>query len=386
MQRLRFLIVLAQLWAFHAGNAQTCWTHEQSEANDRTPVAPESVRVSTRYRAAVMPDLPDGAKKESFVYMSIPRNGMPAANDRPDGAEFVAAARLTMSWTTFLYRDDVWLEIKRVDEGDAGDFTIRPRTLDFETRVIDRETLEIRIPYRDTGYRFSIEFTDDLVTSYNDLSGISGELSEDSTGREIHTEPRNALLVFAEPEKDLVEPTPSDGEIFYPETGMIDRLHEASADIIYFRPGVYWMPATYHAYLHERVRRVHLAPGAYVKGALEFRGAQGDYQITGAGVLSGEQYVYEPDRRNAYAARRAEDGGDCTGTCIKMIQFYSKPTPQRANIKGITVANPPYHAFVVYGDEQSFPVHFDRYKQVGAWYWQTDGVELYRGEIGRAHV
>ncbi len=61
-----------------------------------------------------------------------------------------------------------------------------------------------------------------------------------------------------------------------------------------------------------------------------------------------------------------------------MIQFYSTRSPQRANIRGITVANPPYHSFVVYGDEQRFPVHFAHYKQIGAWYWQTDGVELYR--------
>ncbi len=286
------LMILFQLWLAPRGHAQICWTHDIAETNDRTPVALDAVRASTRYQAGVIANQPGAVMQESFVYMSIPRSGMAPDYPRPDGAEFAASAGLTMSWTTFLYRDAVWLEIKRLDGGDAGAFTIRPRTIDVETRVIDRQTLRIRIPYRDEGYRFSIEFTDDLFTSYSDLSGMSGALSEDPAGRAIHTEPRHALLIFAEPENAIVEPAPDDGEIFYPDPGMIDRLHEVSGEIIYFRPGVYWMPAAYHAYLNERVRWVYLAPGAYVKGAIEFRGGQNDYQITGAGVLSGENYVY----------------------------------------------------------------------------------------------
>lgn len=48
-------------------------------------------------------------------------------------------------------------------------------------------------------------------------------------------------------------------------------------------------------------------------------------------------------------------------------------------MQGITVANPPYHSFVVYGDEETFAMHVRNYQQIGGWYWQTDGIELYRG-------
>jgi hypothetical protein len=43
------------------------------------------------------------------------------------------------------------------------------------------------------------------------------------------------------------------------------------------------------------------------------------------------------------------------------------------------VADPPYHSFVVYGDVHRFTANTSRIKQVGAWYWQTDGPELYWG-------
>lgn len=362
-----------------AASGLTTWTHETPAWNDQTPVAPDHVRASTHYRVRVMPGQPDAPAHDSFVYMTIPRNGSAPTYARTDGAEFAATAGITMSWSTFLYREDVWVEVERISGGDTRAFIIRPTNLRFETHVIDETRIRIRVPYDDRGFRFSIEFDDDLFTSYNDLSGISGRLTESPVGPAIHTEPRHALLIFAEPEHRFVAPTADDGLIHHPEPGRVDNLNEVDADIIYFRPGVYWMPRETHAYLRERVRWVHLAPGAYVKGAIEFRGASDDYRITGAGVLSGELYPYEPDRRNNYASRDESTSDGCQGTCIKMLQGYSTVQPQRMTISGITVANPPYHAFVVYGDEASFTTEISGYKQVGAWYWQTDGLEIYRG-------
>lgn len=39
--------------------------------------------------------------------------------------------------------------------------------------------------------------------------------------------------------------------------------------------------------------------------------------------------------------------------------------------------DPPYHSFVIYGDEKSIEMRVESFKIVGAWYWQTDGLELY---------
>jgi hypothetical protein len=148
--------------------------------------------------------------------------------------------------------------------------------------------------------------------------------------------------------------------------------------VIYFRPGTYYMDWNYHAYLHSNVHWIYLAPGAYVKGAFQFRRSLRDLKVTGLGILSGEQYVYEPDRANGYK-HRATEAVDCHGTCVKMLEFESGPEQRYLTLHGITVANPPYHSFVVYGEQRYFTADASRIKQVGGWYWQTDGFELYQG-------
>lgn len=138
------------------------------------------------------------------------------------------------------------------------------------------------------------------------------------------------------------------------------------------------MDGNYHAYLRASVRWVYLAPGAYVKGAFQFRRGAINFKVTGFGVLSGEQYLYEPDRTAQYT-HLAESVEECHATCVKMLEFESGSQQQSLTLHGFTIANPPYHSFVVYGDLRQFPARASQMKQVGAWYWQTDGPELYEG-------
>lgn len=139
------------------------------------------------------------------------------------------------------------------------------------------------------------------------------------------------------------------------------------------------MTSKYHALLPKQVKWVYLAPGAYVKGAIRFPDdSQGLYKVTGQGVLSGEQYVYEADTNNNYD--HLSGASNCHSSCVKMLQFESaQGRQQHLDLQGVTINEPPYHSFVVYGDEQTFSMRVDNYKQVGSWYWQTDGIELYRG-------
>jgi hypothetical protein len=138
------------------------------------------------------------------------------------------------------------------------------------------------------------------------------------------------------------------------------------------------MTSKYHALLPKQVKWVYLAPGAYVKGAFRFPDdSQGLYKVTGRGVLSGEQYVYEADTNNNYD--HLSGASNCHASCVKMLQFQSADAQQYLDLQGVTINEPPYHSFVVYGDEQTFSMRVDNYKQVGSWYWQTDGIELYRG-------
>ncbi|CAF0991454.1 unnamed protein product [Rotaria sordida] len=241
----------------------------------------------------------------------------------------------------------------------------------------DSDGAEFAIPYRATGYRFSVEFKTKLFTTYN----LNNSPSENANGRAIHTEPRDALLIFAESilvgnDVDKYIPNANKYDIYYVSPGRVNNLNSISQTVIYFKPGIYYMPWDYHARLSTNVHWLYLAPGAYVKGAFQFESTD-DIKVTGFGVLSGEKYVYEADTNNNYHHAIDEQ---CWATCVKMLRFTSElGKQQHLHLHGITVVEPPYHSFVVYGDEQSFRMSVSFYHQVGSWYWQTDGLEIYRG-------
>jgi hypothetical protein len=367
------------------------WWHDNHVFNTSTPTAPDQVRRSSFYDVKVATAAAPNTRYDSFAYMSIPRSGKGKIGyTKEDGAEFVSEANLTMSWSSFLYSTDVWVDVTlRTGQtiSSADEVTIRPRSLDFEKQLVDSSTVRIKVPYDPSGYRFSVEFDPQLFTSYNDMSGPAndaGKLTTEASGnRAVHTEPRNSMMVFADPvltgaEQQRLVPDASSGSIHYPEPGDVTHLNSVTEEIIYFRPGTYSMGSRYHAVLPENVKWVYLAPGAYVKGAFRFfHSTQGLYKVTGHGVLSGEEYVYEADTRNNYD--HLDGASNCHDTCVKMLQFESSDAQQYLDLHGVTINEPPYHSFVVYGNEERFQMRVENYKQVGSWTWQTDGIELYRG-------
>jgi len=366
------------------------WWHDNAEANALTPVAANHVRQSTFYSVNVALDADSAEQHDAFVYMAIPRSGMSKqgySND--DGAEFADAANATMSWSSFLYDADVWVQIELVNGQtiySLDELVIRPTTLHFEKEIVSETSVRIKVPYSEKGVRFSVEFMSDLMTARSDQEGVSGHLTESVLAAEVHTEPRNALLIFAEPILTAEQeagwvPSATSGSIYYPPEGTIN-LNSVTQSIVYFRPGTYVMPANYHAYLPSNVRWVYLAPGAYVKGAFEFTGNNSQYKVTGYGVISGEQYVYAADKDSANGhvpyTHLSSSKSNCDGTCLKLLQFFSNDAEQQLVVQGITLNAPPFNSFVVYGDTDSFQTDISNYKQVGSWYYQTDGVELYK--------
>lgn len=370
----------------------TTWTHANALATSE-PIAGDQVRQSQFYDATVSSVRGRGTAYPSFVYMSVPRSGNGKIGyTEEDGAEYTAKAGYTMSWSSFEYADDVWVNVtlktgQKISS--ASQVTIRPTNLNFKKRLVNSSTVAVKVPFSKDGYRFSVEFDPQQVTAYNDLSGGSGSLTTEKAGnRAISTEPKNSMLVFANPKptaKQAAEliPTPKSGTIYRPKPGLVNNLNDISQEIIYFEPGTYYMGSNYHAVLPANVKWVYLAPGAYVKGAFRFlHDTQRAYKVTGLGVLSGEQYVYEPDTTNGYRHRVSEN---CHSTCVKMLQFESSNKGQTLQLSGVTINEPPYHSFVTYAQNSSgaeigvenFRMNVTNYKQVGSWYWQTDGIELY---------
>jgi hypothetical protein len=369
------------------------WWHDKAAATT-DPIGDDQVRQSQFYDATIATASEPATQYDSFVYMSVPRSG----NDKlgyteEDGAEYSSSADLTMSWSSFEYATDVWVDVTlKTDQAitSADQVTIRPTDLGLEKQLVDASTIRVKVPFNEDGYRFSVEFDPQLITAYNDMSGTSGALTTDPDGnRAISTEPQNSMLIFANPKPSPAEaqhliPTEQSGSIHRPEPGVVNDLNDITEEIIYFGPGTYFMGSTYHAVLPENVKWVYLAPGAYVKGAFRFlHETQPHYKVTGLGVLSGEQYVYEADTSNNYEHNINDN---CHVTCVKMLQFESSPQQQTLDLQGVTINQPPYHSFVVYAHEgdtevgvEHFQMNVDNYKQVGSWYWQTDGIELYDG-------
>lgn len=372
----------------------TTWWHENAVADTSAAVADDAVRRSAFYDVNVATTTAPEASYDSFSYMSLPRGGKGKVGyTEEDGAEYAASAGLTMSWSSFEYATDVWVDVtlKTGQEISSVDqVTIRPTDLGLEIQLVDPTTVRVKVPYSPDGYRFSVEFDPQLHTAYNNLAGGSGQLTTEAEGnRAIHTEPKNSVLIFANPkpaeaEAERLIPTEQSGTIYRPQPGLVNNLNDITEEIIYFGPGTYYMGSDHHAVLPENVKWVYLAPGAYLKGAFRFlHDTQSQYKVTGLGVLSGEQYVYEADTTNGY---QHNVNDNCHVTCVKMLQFESSNAEQTLDLQGITINEPPYHSFVTYAHEgttevsvERFHMNVENYKQVGSWYWQTDGIELYGG-------
>ena len=392
------------------------WWHENGVKDAEKPLANNEVRESPFYSVSVSAVDGTDSDNSSFTYMSIPRNGNPMRSDlNDDGAKFQADNHVTMSWSSFEYDTDVYVDVTLQTGAkltDVNQVTVRPAKANIEKKLLSDKTVRLYIPQNNDGYRLSVEFAPELMDVYRYQGGLTLEGGE---GHEyVGTEPKNSMLLFAQPWASRVDPTTipteADGTITYVTPGEVTNLDTVDTDIVYFKAGTYWMTNKYSANLPDRVKWVYFEPGAFVKGAFQFGVNENitNYKVTGYGVLSSEQYLYETDMSNGYKTLEHKDGANCHATCVKALKFTSTTPHQVLDLQGVTIKEPSYHSFVEYGfrpadpekgsmsdaefaeavarnsaiegaNEQSFSQRVRNYQQVGSWYWQTDGMELYPG-------
>ncbi|MFD0705562.1 glucodextranase DOMON-like domain-containing protein [Alloscardovia venturai] len=407
------------------------WNYDNRAIKDtKNSIANDQVRQSPFYSVQLRNT--DSAKTfNSFTYLSIPRGGLGKQGyTGEDGADFAYDNGFTMSWSSFVYSHDVWVNVSLQTGAKisrASDVTIRPTSLHFAKKLVNDHTVAIKVPFSQNGYRFSVEFASEqtkvyangatgAVTAYNVTADKESKLN--AAKDYIETEPRNSMMVFAQPrvegtaEGAATIPTARDGVIQVIEPGEFPTHLRKDTEIIYLKAGVHWMGSRRQAELGPRVRWVYFEPGAFMKGAFYFTGSPTvtNYKMTGYGVLSTEQYGYETSTKNNFKHRPDSDS-NCWDSCVKPMRFTSDAQQQTLDIQGVTVKEPSYHSFVMYaykpadavgtaaadstsgstssvrkshtlrpeGSEDTFALHVRNYQQVGAWYWQTDGLELYTG-------
>ncbi|CEL10154.1 hypothetical protein ASPCAL13279 [Aspergillus calidoustus] len=383
-------------------NATTCdadlctWWHNSGEINTQTRVQPGNVRQSRRYLVQVRPAGSQEDFRPSFVYESIPRNGngrIYSPWDYPspdtlganvdDGISIEPEVGINMAWSQFEYAKDVDVKILRRDGqslGSASNVKIRPTSIGYSVTSSSDGGIIIRVPKDDRGRRFSVEFNDDLYTYRSD-----GQNYVHSGGDVVSVEPKNGLVIFASAflPADKIPPMNSDNtKTMTP--GPINAGDWGDKPILYFPPGVYWMNSNpqgdkpkygeNHLKLHPNTYWVHLAPGAYVKGAVQYTTSRSDFYATGHGVLSGEHYVYQANPASYYQAVKSDQ------TSLR-LWYHENIGRQTWHCVGPTINSPPFNTMDFHGNSNQASVRISDYKQVGAFFFQTDGPQMYPNSV-----
>jgi hypothetical protein len=124
-----------------------------------------------------------------------------------------------------------------------------------------------------------------------------------------------------------------------------------------------------HMRLHPNTRWVYLAPGAYVKGAIEYA-TKSNFYATGHGVLSGEHYVYQANPATYYQSVKSDV------TSLRMWGHNSLGGGQTWYCQGPTINAPPFNTMDFHGSSD-ITTRISDYKQVGSFFFQTDGPQMY---------
>lgn len=136
---------------------------------------------------------------------------------------------------------------------------------------------------------------------------------------------------------------------------------------------VYWFTGVAHAVLSQSTNWIYFAPGAYVKGAVSFDTTASTMKATGHGVLSGEQYVYQANIDANYCNDQSNQND------LRMWSGVSYGNQQTFVLNGVTINAPPFNSMDFTGNLETLSTQVSDYKQVGAFYGQTDGLENYPG-------
>ncbi|KAI8633718.1 dextranase precursor [Xylariaceae sp. FL1651] len=383
------------------------WWHKTGEINWETPVQDGNVRQSHVYSAWVK-STSDSTNTyyDSFIYETIPRNGQgnilvpgdpSSVTTDDDGVTIEESIWITMAWTQFTYSSDAWVKITRrgsTANVTAADITVRPTNLRLTVTDDGAGGIYILVPYSDQGLRFSVEFQDNLYTYHDSCSTPECDFVQDwnpdgpyyvaefsDANAIMGVEPHDALLIFASPfpSSDLVpDVSAPETYVVYPGQVPVSALGSATNTAVYFMPGVHHMTATEHLVLSTTVNWVYLAPGAYVKGAVQFTTSAATIKATGFGVLSGEKYVYQANTAAGYTNTKSN------ADSLRMWSGRSAGgVPQTFVLAGVTTNAPPFNSIDFTGDVGTLAINQRDYKQVGAFFGQTDGTTLYAGSTAR---
>lgn len=375
------------------GEALRTWWHDKSAVSSNSPVAADEVRRSRKYDVSVSLAGKQNWLK-SFAYETIPRNGNGKMYDPAnpgqeysladgDGITIETDAGINMAWSQFEYTEAVDVRITSNDGsrlGPASNVVIRPTDVRYAVESPDANTIIIKVPYDSAGRRFSVEFQNDLFEYRSNGGSYVG-----SGGLLVSKEPRNALVIFASvliPQNLIPSKTSSEVQVLKP--GRITDSTIQAKPTLYFEAGVYWVEkdgrlGKSHIKLNPDTYFIYMEPGTYIKGAFEYTTSKNFFTI-GHGVVSGENYAYMANTARNYIAEKDDR------TSLRIFSHQAVNDNQKWTAVGPTVNAPPFNTVDLFPqnhtpheEDNKVVSDISDYKQVGAFYFQTDGPQIYAG-------
>eukprot|EP00392_Amoebophrya_sp_AT5.2_P004427 g4435.t1 len=379
-------------------------------------------------------------EQQAMVYESVPRGGkgnskLPwqwfgekaCTGYHCDGIDEKTEGQ-SMAWTQIVYRKKVKVRVKpKKGVGDArslseirhaDDCDVLPSRLSssYKKRIVAGSFLEIEIPFDKDGRRISVECKAEMLEWRLEKQNTHGTEATGNPGYDpknppvVGRQPKHALLLFLSP------PLPERLDPFHEKSGIKhpkSRIHimppgpisakylsdledDPAKQVVYFPPGLYWMSTNaqnaankrgeFHLRLGKYHRWVHFALGAFVKSAVEYTTlGEGDEPnrhellATGFGVLSGSEYVYCANVDKYYTGVKS----DWSSLRLWWHRSHENGWMKNAGdgkkratwtLYGVTAADPPFNSHDMYIEPK---ISVNDYKQVGAFFYQTDGLYLY---------
>lgn len=372
--RARLVVILSSLVLTVC--AALTWGSAQG-ATGRATAPQAATAPASGVGVSTTPGLPEQAASELYtvdvdgkrpsVYRSAPKERT-CSSANCDGGDRARADRRSFNWASFRFGGGTRpvVTVTKTSSAAGVPSDIRVRGTGRHTvleKDLDRRRIRIRVEQPDA--RLSVEFLDSRYVADRQF-------------------PLDAMLLFADDAAPAV-PAPSrsaPGTYVVPARASFDRRRAASAETVVFARGVhdlgYWeVPVS--------VRRVHLAPGAYVRGAVDSatpaKARQKGFTVTGFGVLSGERFAWRADKRTGGATSCSYD---CWEHTVKMVQLGT----DGFRLHDVTVVNAPHWTIsghrddqitAVADDESRFGGTVEGVKVLGNWGWNGDGIPALPG-------
>ncbi|MFF8478916.1 hypothetical protein [Streptomyces sp. NPDC015414] len=285
-----------------------------------------------------------------------------------DGGDYARADHRTFNWASFRFAAGTTpvVTVTKTSAAAGTPTAVRVRGTGSWTvlgKDLGARTVRIRINRPNT--KLSVEFVDARYDATRQL-------------------PLDGMLLFADDATPAVPaPRASAPHTYVVKSGTaFDAQKAAAASTVIFGRGIhdlgYWaVPSS--------VRRVHLAPGAYVRGAIDSattdKASQQGFTVTGWGVLSGEQFPWRADKRTGGTTACSYD---CWQYTVKMVQMGT----DKFQLHDITVVNAPHWVVTGYRDDQITAAADDEstfsgtvagIKVLGNWHWNGDGIAALPG-------